>query len=76
MSKLEKVKRILKRDGGISNIETVYGTHGVRTTRLADVISKLRAQGYGIQTNVERTDKGEYIDCHYILKLVPNKKMK
>ena len=76
MSKIEQVKRILKRDGGISNIETVYGTHGVRTTRLADVISKLRAKGYKIQTNVERSENGGYIDCHYFLKALPKKKMK
>ena len=76
MSKIEQVKRILKRDGGISNIETVYGTHGVRTTRLADVISKLRAKGYGIETNIQRSESGKYIDCHYILKMLPMKKMK
>jgi len=76
MNKLEKIENILIRDGGISNIETVYGTHGVRTTRLSDAISKLRARGYGIQTEMSRGAKGEYIDCHYILKSLPPKKKK
>ena len=76
MTKILKIEKILLRDGGISNIETVKGTHGVRTTRLADTIAKLRARGYNIETTVERSADGGYIDCHYLLKEKPKKKMK
>lgn len=76
MTKLEWIENILMGDGQISNIETVYGAKGVRTTRLSESIRKLRARGWKISTNEVRGDKGQYIDCIYKLQSLPKEKQK
>ena len=73
MTKKQRVEELLLRDGSVSNIEIVYGTHGVRSTRLSDLIMKLRNMGYKIETKEVRGAKGEYIDCIYKLIELPPK---
>lgn len=67
MSKQSRIEEILKDKGEISNIDTIMGKHGVRTSRLGAVIHNLRSK-YKIDTRVLKYQSGEYKDCIYVLR--------
>ena len=54
---------------GISNVDAILGTIGIRTSRLGSIIHVLRNRhGMMIETEVKRDKAGNYIDCVYRFK--------
>ena len=74
-TKIDMLKQHLTKKGYISNVAVLNGEHGFRSSRLADMIYKLKHQGWVFDVRELRTSKNRlYKDCIYTVAINPTLK--
>lgn len=68
MTKIDTLKAYLNKYGSVSNVGALNGAIGFRTSRLADMIFKLKRIGWEFETKELKYKNGTYKDCVYTVK--------
>jgi len=71
VTKQQQLVELLIQKGSVDLLDLQKGTHGIRTSHPASLISELRAKGYDITTYKNNTADGKYISTVYKLNNLP-----